>query len=113
MKNKIISLSLLGLLLLPIVSLAVEPTKPEEVANFDYDKMVGLITKAGGWIQGILLTLAALFVIIGAFFYLTAGGDAEKTKKGKGYIMGAVIAVVIALLATGLIALVKKFIGAV
>ena len=52
------------------------------------------------WFSTILYLLVVLFIIIGAFYYLTAGGDTEKTKKAKGYILGAVIALILAILAS-------------
>ncbi|MEK7629945.1 MAG: pilin [Patescibacteria group bacterium] len=58
------------------------------------------------WLMGIFWTLAVGMVIWAAFLYLTAGGDEEKVKEAKKRILYAVIAAVIALLATGIQAIV-------
>lgn len=51
-------------------------------------------------IANVLLTLMAptalFFIILGAYYYLSAAGDEGKTKKGQQILIGTVIAVVIA-----------------
>ncbi len=56
----------------------------------------------------ILVAAAVIFVMIGAFQLLTAGGDAEKVSQGREKILYAVIAVVVALLARGIIEFIRR-----
>lgn len=58
-----------------------------------------------GWVSGILIAVSVLFVIFAAYLYLTSAGDAEKVKSASSYILYAVIAVVVALAARGILAL--------
>lgn len=75
------------------------------------DDVITLITKAGGWLYSALVALAVVVIVYGAFEILFAGGDSEKVKKGKNVILYAVAAVAIAILATGIIVLVKELLG--
>lgn len=59
--------------------------------------------------QYLLFALAALFIVMAAFTYLLAGGDPEKTSKAKNQVVFSIIAIAIALLATGIVLVVKSF----
>jgi hypothetical protein len=43
--------------------------------------------------------IAVVFVIIGGYFYITAGGNAETSEKGKSVLLNAIIGIVIIVLA--------------
>lgn len=55
--------------------------------------------------------LAGFFILYAAFLYLTAGGDEEKVGKAQNTLKYAVIAVVVALLATVLPNLISSILG--
>jgi len=65
-----------------------------------------------GWLLGLLLTLAGIFLTVGAFYYLTAAGDENKLKKAKNYIIYTVVAVAVGLLSKLLVTVVKGLLGA-
>lgn len=50
----------------------------------------------------IFFIVAAIFLIIAGFTYLTAAGDPEKVGKAKNQLIYAIVAIVIALLAVGI-----------
>lgn len=54
------------------------------------------------WIFTVLIAIAIIFVLVGGFFIITAGGDAEKVTKGRTYIMYALIGFIVAVLAKAL-----------
>lgn len=56
-----------------------------------YIKLIWIFT----WTVGIL---AVIVLIYGGLAYITAGGDAEKSEKGKKAIIGAIIGIVIVML---------------
>lgn len=54
-----------------------------------------------GWMFTIFMILAVVMVIWAAFLYLTAAGNEQNVKKAKQQLVYAVIAIVIALMASG------------
>ncbi len=94
---------------MPMVALA-QVTPPSGIID-TYSGVTTLLGKIASWLLGILLAAAVVFLIYAAFLYLTSGGDEEKLKSAKGYVIYAVIAVGIGILSYGLIALVKSFFG--
>ena len=59
----------------------------------------------------IFFIVAAIFIILAAFAYLTAQGDAEKIKTANKQILYAVIAIIIALLSVSFTAIISNFIS--
>lgn len=51
----------------------------------------------------ILLIFAALMIVVAAFYFVTASGDAEKVSTARNFVLYAIIGVVVAFLARGLI----------
>ncbi len=102
--KKILLISLL--LSLPIVVLAVEFQNPLE-----YETFRDLIYAIIDFIFYIVVAIAPLMVIIGAFYILTAAGDPKKIGTGKNVIIYTLIGLAIILLARGLIAMIESVIG--
>lgn len=106
MVSKILSLAIA----LPVLVMAQVPPPAPIVTT--YGGLIGIIKTATSWLFGILLVAAVVFLIYAAFLYLTSGGDEEKTKTAKSYVIYAVIAIAIGLLAQGIVALVYNLLGA-
>lgn len=70
--------------------------------------VVDAITRAGGIAYSVLIALAVVFIIFGAYQILTAGDDAKKFANGKKQIIYAAIAVAVGMLATGIVKLVEQ-----
>ena len=138
MKKIISALILLSFLAVPVIGLAAcssytTPTtcleKAEEEGCYwvrDVNDATGITgeCKSGGvsksdvmrtlqniinWLFVILLVVAVIFIVIGGLMYVTAQGDPEKVKKASQYVLYALIGVIVALLARGLVTLVQKF----
>ncbi len=60
---------------------------------------------------GILVIVAAFFLLFAAFEYITAQGEQEKIHKAKNTIVYAIVALVVAILAWGLPRVVLSFFG--
>ncbi len=69
------------------------------------------ITSIGNFLFAILLVIAVIFIIFAAYKYLVSGGDPEKVKSASNTLLYALVAVVVALLARGLVSLVKTFVS--
>ena len=63
------------------------------------------------WIFLVLIAVAALLVVIGAFSIMTSGGDPEKTKTGRNWILYAAIGLVVAFVAKAIPPLVMYMMG--
>ena len=64
-----------------------------------------------GWAQIFFYIVATLFIILAAFSYLTAGGDESKVKEAKQKIIYSLVAIGIAVIAGGVVSIVKNFVG--
>ncbi len=76
-----------------------------------YGGAISLIEKAANWLLYVVIALAVIFIIYAGFLYLTSGGDEKKTETAKKYIIYAIIGIAIALLARGIVLLVRNFVG--
>ena len=72
------------------------------------DQTIGNITH---WIVGILAGTATMFLTIGGFRYLMAGGDPGEVEKAKGAVRSACIGYMIALMAPVFVGILKSLVG--
>jgi len=63
------------------------------------------------WLFTILLIVAAIFLVIAAFTFITASGEPDKIAKARNFVLYALIGVAVAVASRGLIALVKEVMG--
>lgn len=81
----------------------VDPAKPLTVD--------GVIGSLQGWLSGLLVALATLYLTIGGIRYLTAGGDPTNIEKGKSALKYAAIGYAIAALADVLVGALQSVVG--
>lgn len=90
--------------------------------NFQCDPSTGLNCSAGtnvnqlirtiiNWALGITFAIAVLFLIIGGFWYITAGGNEEQADKGKKTIINALIGVVVIILSYVIVNVVSNLVS--
>jgi len=96
-------------LLLPFFARAAERQPQTSITT--PEKVVELINKFGGWFYSVLVALAVIFIIYAAFKFLTAGGDEKNIETAKQQLIYAIIALAVAMLATGVVAVMKEFLG--
>ena len=112
MKNLKTKISVLALTLLTLpfsgIVYAQETVTPD---IRDINDIYYLIKRVAGWFQAFFFIIAAIFIIIAAFTYLTSGGDEDKVKRAKTELIYAVIAIVVALLAFVVVAIMRNFLG--
>lgn len=73
--------------------------------------MIDTVYTITDWIFVFLVALSAIWILLGAFYLLTAVGDPEKIKKGRDYIMYAAIGLIVALLAKAIPGIAKTILG--
>ena len=64
------------------------------------------------WTFVFLIILVVLFVLIGAFKFLTSGGDPEKAKAARQFLIYAAVALVVGLVARGVPQILSTFLAA-
>jgi hypothetical protein len=69
------------------------------------------INQVVNWIFFILLIVAIIFILIGAFTFITASGSPEKAMAARNYLMFAAIGIAVALLARAVPAIVRSVTG--
>jgi hypothetical protein len=113
-----ISILSLGLPLLASAQAIPQPPNPPQQSNVPQGNITSLqavlntLCVVFSWMFYFLVVLAVIFIIVAAFKYLTAGGEAEKVKSAGSTLLYAAVAVGIALLARAVPLIVASFLGA-
>ena len=68
----------------------------------DPQDVIDLIERVTTWVFTIVMALAILFIVLAAFFYITAAGNPETIGKGKTMLIYALVGIAVAVLARGL-----------
>ena len=99
-------MGLASLVVLPTITSAAEtaPTYPTLEVKTTLETI-------GNIVFYVLLSLAALMIIIGGIMFITAAGSTEQTTKARNMMIYALIGIVIAALAKGIVALIESTLG--
>lgn len=95
--------ALLGLLLASSAHAQVTITNLGETFGLGTADLRSSVINIVQWALGLLALIAVVFIIIGGFMWITAGGNEEKIEKAKGYITAAVIGIIVVLLAWAIV----------
>lgn len=105
MRKIIPSLVTVSLLALPVVGLAqVAIPAPELNVMQVFDSIID-------WLFTILLVVAAIFIIVAGYYFVTAQGDPDRIAKARQFVLYALIGVLVGFVAKGLVILVSKIVG--
>jgi hypothetical protein len=74
-------------------------------------QLTNILDRATGWLVGILVTIATLFLTLGGVRYLMAGGDPGEIEKAKGSFKSALIGYALAALAPMVVTITKYILG--
>ncbi len=97
---------------IPPASPAVNPSAPPQGHITSIQGILNTVCIVFDWAFYFLIALAVLFIVVAAFKYLTAGGNAEKVSAAGQTLLYAAIAVGVALLARAIPLIVASFLGA-
>tara|TARA_Y100000310_G_C20516450_1_gene731427 strand:+ start:344 stop:658 length:315 start_codon:yes stop_codon:yes gene_type:complete len=100
MKKTVLSLILIGLLVVPVVGFA-QRTAPVVPIDRLLDNIVN-------WLFTILLVVATIWLIIAGYYFVTAQGDPDRVAKARNMVLWALIGVLVAFAAKGLVLLIEK-----
>ena len=73
--------------------------------------LLSSLVMATDWVFTFLMVFVTVMVIVGAYEFTTAAGSVEKVKKGKNYILYAMIGMVVALLSKGIPDIIGTLLG--
>lgn len=102
-------LALLALAVMPVMAGAQIGEQQAPVIATDVSATYGFLNRIINILFSILMILAVIFILIAAFNYLTAGGNAEKVETAGRQIIYAIIAIVIAVLARSIPFIIRNF----
>ena len=74
-------------------------------------QLLTLVDTATNWVFAVFVVLAIIFVLLAAFQFVTAGGDSAKVGEARQKLIWASVGVIIALLAKGIVPVVRSIIG--
>ncbi len=102
MKRILLTSILISLLVFPVIALGQVTIESTQIFN-----PIQVLERIIDVVFTILLIFAALMIIVAAFYFVTAAGDPEKTKTARNFVLWALIGVIVAFLARGLIWLIE------
>lgn len=106
--KKYFSILLLTALLAPtVVCLAETVEGPPEVDV----SIVDIIKNIVNWVFTIFLGISALFIIMAAFQFLTAGGDSSKVSAARDKLLYAAIGIAVAVLSRAIVPIVRNILN--
>ena len=97
------------LIAFPFVVLAQATTNPPPPPIEDWAGIVRVLQKAVVWMYEAFFIVAVGFILWAAYLFLSAGGNEQKVEEAKKRLMNAVIAIVIALVASGVAKIIQTF----
>jgi type II secretory pathway component PulF len=104
LNKKILTIVLVSLLVPVFAVLGQQPT-PTPISPWD------AIRRITDFVFGLLIALAVLFIIIAAFYFVTASGNDEQVKKARTMLLYAILGVVVAILAKGIVVFLGQTLG--
>lgn len=100
--KKILLIALIGFLFVPSFSFAefTPPAAPSQASQIDsLDDARGFVGVIANWILSFVVALSVIFVLYGAFLFLTSAGDPAKVAKANKTLLFAAIGVAVGFLA--------------
>jgi hypothetical protein len=112
---KKLALTLSALLLSPLQALAESAGAPDKLNKLgtpikDPDGIIAFIANVNDWIFASLLAIAVFFILIAAWEYVTSKGG-EGVEKAHKMILYAAVAIVVGVLAKGIVAVIATLAG--
>ena len=108
---------LMGLMMFFFVVLVAHGAAPGgdtivDVKNpLDFNTVQEVLGSLLGWLQGLIVILSLIFIVIGAFFYITSAGNANRLALGKGAITAAMVGLALGLAAPSFLKQIGDILG--
>ena len=104
--------SVLAVLAVPVLAIEQPPAEKQLPAGPQTGlALLNLVDLLTNWVFAIFTVLTIIFVLLAAFQFVTAGGDAEKVGEARQKLIWASVGIIIALASKGLVPVIKNIIG--
>ena len=90
---------------------SVQANNLEEPPDIDIFGEGGILARIRDFLFSAILVVATIFIIIAGYFFVTAQGEPEKIQKAKDMLLYALIGLLVAFCARGLVDLIKKMVA--
>lgn len=85
------------------------PAPPVEVETLPTVQVIPTLEKIANLIFTVLLALVAIMIVVAGVMFVMAGGNPEQVARARNMIMYALIGLIVAFLARGIIAFIKGY----
>ncbi|MDO8264783.1 MAG: hypothetical protein Q7T34_00240 [Candidatus Parcubacteria bacterium] len=112
--NKKALFALITFLALPVFVFAQTPSGnvlPSTAASLPTISFQSGLTSLTNWLFTLVLAVATVCILISAFYFITAQGDAEKVKSARDFLLYALVGIIVALMARGLVSFISGITG--
>jgi len=106
MKKILLTAVLISLLVVPAVNVLAQEGPPAGL------NVMVVLERIVNWLFTILLVVAAIFIVVAGYYFVTATGNPETVSKARNFVLYALIGVAVAVASRGLVALVLRIVGA-
>ena len=104
--------SVLAVLALPVLAIENPPLDKTLPAGPQTGlQLLNLVDLLTNWVFAIFTVLTIIFVLLAAFQFVTAGGDAVKVGEARQKLIWASVGIIIALASKGLVPVIKNIVG--
>jgi len=111
MKRILLAVFLANLLALPLLALpAISLAQEAWPAIESPQDLIDILDTIARWLMTIVFIIAAIFIVVAAYKFVTSGGDPIQVTSARQAILYALVGVAVALLAWGIVQVVKSII---
>ena len=107
--------SVLAVLALPVMAVQEQPptdkSLPTTAPATTGAQLLTLVDTVINWVFAVFTVLTIIFVLLAAFQFVTAGGDAEKVGEARQKLIWASVGIIVALASKGLVPVVRSIVG--
>lgn len=109
----IIVLVLIGFLILPLLipkEAISQTTGGQQVQTVPSVNVIDALYRIAQWLWTILLMVAVIFIIVGAYYFVTAAGNPDQITKARAMVLYAAIGVIVAGMAWGIVRILRAIV---
>ena len=75
-------------------------------------EIYGVIWKIVDWFFAFIIVISVIFILVSAYFFISAQGDEKNIQKAKTILWYSIIGLIVAILAISIVNIIQNFLGA-